>query len=426
MAERFVVEGLAGNKTLQGGISVRGAKNAVLKSFAATLLFKDSVTIGNVPQIEDVDREREILEALGASVEKKDSKTYTVDTGNVTSSSLDDAISRRLRASIVFTGPLLARFGSVSFPHPGGDVIGPRPINLFLDGFRKMGAEVVLEGGRYIITTKNGLQAADIFFMFVSVTATETLMMAAIGAKGTTILKNAAMEPEIVELAKFLNKSGAKIQGAGTPTIVIEGTGLLEAKGQVFDTIPDRIEAGTFLLLGALAGKEIVITDCNPLHVEMLTALLRESGTSIEIENGRMIVRATAMPTALNVRTHEYPGFATDMQPPMVVYLTQAKGESTVFETIWGGRLNYTEDLKRMGADITLLNPQRVSIKGPARLRGTELTSPDIRAGLAFLMASAIAEGQSKIDNVYHIDRGYERIEERLSGLGLSIRREQV
>ena len=267
MSERFIIEGLAGEKKLEGEIPVRGAKNAVLKSFAATLLFQDKVTIGNVPHIEDVDRECEILKALGATVVQDDERTYTVDTSAVTSSSLDDTLARRLRASIIFTGPLLARFGSVSFPHPGGDVIGPRPINLFLDGFKKMGADVTCEGERYTVHAKNGLQGAEIFFMFVSVTATETLLMAAVGAAGTTTLKNVAMEPEIVELANYLNSCGAKISGIGTPTLVIEGTGLLSSHGKVFTTIPDRIETGTFLLMGALAGKNITIVDCNPLHV---------------------------------------------------------------------------------------------------------------------------------------------------------------
>lgn len=426
MRERFVVEGLAGEKKLEGEIPVRGAKNAVLKSFAATLLFRDKVTIGNVPHIEDVDRECEILEALGATVIKDDERTYTVDTTAVASASLDDALARRLRASIIFTGPLLARFGEVSFPHPGGDVIGPRPINLFLDGFKKMGAELETEGERYTLRAKNGLKGAEIFFMFVSVTATETLLMAAVGAEGTTTLKNVAMEPEIVELANFLVSCGAKISGIGTPTMTIEGTGLLSANGKIFNTIPDRIETGTFLLLGALAGKEVTIADCNPFHVEMLTALLRESGTSIDIDGTKMRVRATAEPLALQVRTHEYPGFATDMQPPMVVYLTQAKGESTMFETIFSGRLNYTQDLTRMGADIKLWNPQQIAIQGPTPLMAAELESPDIRAGLAFVMAAVIAKGTSTVGSIYHIDRGYEHIEERLKKLGLNIKREAV
>ncbi len=424
--EQFVVEGLGGERKLEGSIPVKGAKNAVLKSMAASLLFSDTLSITNVPEIEDVERVSELLEAMGATVVRQGARC-DIDTSQVTTSDLDDKIARTLRASIVFIGPLLGRFGHASFPHPGGDVIGPRPINLFIDGFQKMGATVVQEGDRYSISTPYGLKGAEIFFMFVTVTGTETLMMAATLAHGTTILKNAAMEPEIVELAHFLVLCGAKISGAGTPTITIEGLGgsLLEASGKQFRTTPDRIEAGTFLLLGALAAKELVITDCNPAHCDMLIELLRESGVEIETTHTSIALRANgAKRKPLNVRTHEYPGFATDIQPPMVVYLTQTSGESTIFETIWGGRLAYTQDLVRMGADITIYNPQQATIKGPTPLHGRELESPDIRAGLAFLMAAAIANGTSTIDNIYHIDRGYEHIEERLSKLGLNIKRE--
>ena len=424
--EQFIVEGLGGERKLQGSIPVKGAKNAVLKAMAASLLFSDTLTIANVPEIEDVERVSELLQALGSTV-RRDGDTCQIDTSTVMSSDLDDKIARTLRASIVFTGPLLGRFGKASFPHPGGDVIGPRPINLFIDGFQKMGATVVQDGDRYSIETKGGLKGAEIFFMFVTVTGTETLMMAATMAHGTTVLKNAAMEPEIVELAEFLVSCGAKISGIGTPTITIEGLGgeLLKANSTHYRTTPDRIEAGTFLLLGVLAAKELTITDCNAAHCDMLIELLRESGVEIETTSSSISLRANgATRKPLQVRTHEYPGFATDIQPPMVVYLTQTEGESTIFETIWGGRLAYTQDLVRMGADITVYNPQQATIKGPTPLKGRELESPDIRAGLAFLMAAAIAEGTSQIDNIYHIDRGYERIEDRLSKLGLNIKRE--
>jgi UDP-N-acetylglucosamine 1-carboxyvinyltransferase len=290
-----------------------------------------------------------------------------------------------------------------------------------------MGATVTQNDDRYTIEAKDGLKGAEIFFMFVTVTGTETLMMAAVLAAGKTTLKNAAMEPEIVELAEFLASCGAKITGAGTPTITIEGLGgeLLKADGKQIRTTPDRIEAGTFLLLGSLAALELDVVDCNPAHCDMLIALLRESGVKIETSDSSISLRANgAHRTPLQVRTHEYPGFATDIQPPMVVYLTQTSGESTIFETIWGGRLAYTQDLVRMGADITVYNPQQATIKGPTPLHGRELESPDIRAGLAFLMAAAIAEGTSQIDNIYHIDRGYERIEDRLAPLGLNIIRE--
>ncbi len=426
--DRFVVQGLSGERRLQGSIAIKGAKNAVLKAMAASLLFEDPLTLINVPEIEDVARTIALLENLGAKVTRKGS-TCTIDTSAVSRTDLDDATARRLRASIVLAGPIFGRFGKVSFPHPGGDVIGPRPINFFIDGFSKMGGRVEQEDERFSVHAPEGVRGAEVFFMFVSVTGTETLMMAAVLGNGMTVIQNAAMEPEISELAEFLNTCGAHIHGAGTPTITIEGTSgnLLHANGSTYRTTPDRIETGSFLLLGALAAKELELTDCIPEHSRMLIELLRASGA--HIETGESSIRLTSNGIErrpLQVRTHEYPGFATDLQPPMVVYLTQAVGESTMFETIWQGRLNYTQDLVRMGADITVWNSQQATIKGPTPLHGLELESPDIRAGLAFLMAAAIAEGESKIDNIYHIDRGYERIEERLQKLGLNIKREET
>jgi UDP-N-acetylglucosamine 1-carboxyvinyltransferase len=421
---KFIVEGLAGARRLSGSIAVRGAKNAVVAALPAALLFEDALTLSNVPAIEDVDTEARILERLGAVVERAGERC-TVHTGAVQTGDLDEELARKIRASIVFTGPLLGRFGKASFPHPGGDVIGPRPINLFLDGFKKMGCTVAQEGERYRLAAPQGLRGAEIFFLFVSVTATETLMMAAVLAAGKTVLKNAAMEPEIVSLAEFLISCGAKIRGAGTPTIEIEGGPLLRAQGKELRIIPDRIEMGTFMLLGALAAEELEITGCNPAHGEMLVSLLRESGVSIEVAATSLRLRSGGLkPRPLSIRTHEYPGFATDLQPPMVVYLTQTQGESSVFETIWGGRLAYIRDLVNMGANITVHSAHQASIVGPTPLRGATLTSPDIRAGLAYLLAASVAQGHSTIDNIYHIDRGYERIEERLQKLGLNITRE--
>ncbi|OGC88571.1 UDP-N-acetylglucosamine 1-carboxyvinyltransferase [Candidatus Adlerbacteria bacterium RIFOXYC1_FULL_48_26] len=423
MSERFVVEGLGGKKTLSGEIRVGGAKNAILKGLAATILFEGDVILTNVPQIEDVASECAILEEMGARVVQKDAHTYLINTDSVTRSELPDELARKIRASIVFAGPLLARFGKVTFPHPGGDVIGPRPINLFLEGFTKLGATVVLENDSYTVTAKK-LVGTEIHFEPISVTATETLMMAAILAEGTTVLHNAAREPEISDLASYLNACGANIAGAGTDTMTIVGGGMLHANGVSYNTPPDRIEAGTFVLLGALAGEKIKITNCIPEQVGALTEMLQRSGVQLEIGKDFIEVRGCVEPKAMDVQTTEYPGFATDLQPPLVVYLTQAHGMSLLTETIWKGRLAYTADLARMGAHIELLDPQHAHIEGATPLNAAELKSPDIRAGLAFLMAAAIAEGTSTIDNVYHIDRGYEYIEKRLSKLGLNIRRE--
>lgn len=288
-----------------------------------------------------------------------------------------------------------------------------------------MGATVELVGDTYTVTAKK-LVGAEITFDPISVTATETLMMAATLAEGTTTLNNAAREPEIADLAFYLNECGAHIEGAGTSTMTIVGGGLLHANGIPYVTPPDRIETGTFILLGALAAEKIKITNCNPLHVVALTDMLAQSGVSLTTGEDFIEVSGCADPQAFSVTTAEYPGFATDLQPPMIVYLTQAHGTSNLTESIWKGRLAYTNDLVRMGAQIQLSDSQHATIVGPTPLHAAELKSPDIRAGLAFLMAATIAEGTSTIDNVYHIDRGYQYIERRLAKLGLDIKRETV
>lgn len=426
MKDQFLVRGLAGRKILRGELPVRGAKNDVLKAMAAAILFEDSLGIGNVPAIEDVGRTAELLSGLGASVERR-RREVRIDARGISRTDLDPEIATRLRASIVLTGPLLARFKSVALPHPGGDVIGPRPIDLFLKGFRKMGASVEARGKRYALAApRSGLAAADIFFEFVSVTATETLMLAATAARGRTTLRNAALEPEIPHLAAFLNASGARIRGAGTSTITIDGPTPLRSRGKIYRTLPDRIEAGSFLILAALAGDEIEITRCNPEHIRILVELLAASGVPLEIRpravavvgNGR---KRNADFAGFNIRTHEYPGFPTDLQAIAAVYLTQVKSDNVIFETIFENRFAYANDLVKMGADITVWDPQRIAVKGPTPLSGRELEGPDIRAGLAYLVAAIVADGPSVINNVYHIDRGYERIEERLAAVGAPV-----
>lgn len=425
MKESFEIKGLAGERLLAGDISVGGAKNSVIKLMAASVLCETPLSLENVPAIEDVETMKGILEKLGARVTRVDS-TCEIDTSQVHDGVMDHELAKILRASIVLTGPLLGRFREVSFPHPGGDVIGERPIDFFLEGFQKMGAAVEVQDSEYRVTAPYGLMGADIFFRWVSVTATETFMMAAILAKGTTVLRNVAMEPEVMDLAQFLVSAGAKIMGIGTPTLTIEGGALLKPT-KPHRVIPDRIETGSFLILGALAAKELRIRNCEPEHVRMLIELLSHSGVRISKEKDALVIQNSSGEArqAMTLKTHEYPGFPTDLQAPMVVYLTQAEGDSRVFETVFEGRLSYTQDLVRMGADITLWNPHQVSIQGPTPLRGAVLESPDIRAGLAFLIASLIASGESTLQNVYHIDRGYERIEERLQAIGANIQRIQ-
>lgn len=429
-SDYFVVQGLGGKKKLSGNIKVNGAKNAVLKMLAGSLLFKDEVVLKNVPAIEDVRRVADLLEHIGVGVKRDEKKKiYTLDLSSKISPELCPDISKRIRASVVLTGPLLARLGEVYFPHPGGCVIGERPIDLFLDGFEKMGATVEEKNDMYHIkATNKKLQGAILYLRHPSVTVTETFMMAAVLAKGKTVIKNAALEPEIEHLAEYLNSCGAKITGAGTPTITIQGTKLLSGKNNAYITPPDRIEAGSFVLLAALAGKDVTITHCEPNHLESLIEVLRVAGvtctlgkSTIRIQNDGK--KANEQFTGVNIKTLGYPGFPTDLQAPFTVFLTQSTGESLVFETIFEGRLNYTETLTAMGARITMMDPHRILVKGPAKLRGRKLESPDLRAGLAFVLAGIIAGGESVIHNVYNIDRGYERIEERLVDLGVCIER---
>ena len=424
MSNALVIKGLAGERSLHGTVRVTGAKNAALKAIAATVLFRDTVTLTNIPEINDVEKMFDLLGDMGAEVTHSKRGTYSVSIPRGFSSELSPAIAKRMRASVVVTGPVLARFGKVSFPHPGGCVIGARPLDLFVEGFQKMGATVVLKDETYVVTAKGGLKGAEFFLKNQSVTVTETFMMAGVLAKGTTVIKNAAMEPEIVDLAEFLIKSGAKISGAGTPTVIIKGGKLLSGKKAVYKTMPDRIEAGSFLVLGALAARELHITNCNPLHLESPIEALRSAGAFIETKKSEIIVRSSSQLNAVDIKTHEYPGFPTDLQAPMTVFLTQTEGESRVFETIFEGRLNYTESLASMGASITMMDPHRVIVRGKTELRGRKLTSPDLRAGLAFVIAAVVAKGESVIHNVdTTIDRGYEDIETRLRALGVDIER---
>lgn len=433
MKERFVIEGLAGEKTLSGMVSIHGAKNAVLPAMASALLFEDALTIDNIPKIEDVKRLTELLQGFGAEVREGGGRSLTIDAKSVAKTEFDRAVAKRLRASIILTGPLLARYGEATFPYPGGCVLGQRPIDLFVNGFRAMGADIHEEKDGeddiFRLSAPNKkLHGADIFFSLVSVTATETFMLAGVLAEGKTILRNSAMEPEIESIANFLNSCGAKITGAGTPTITIEGGGLLSAGEKVYHTLPDRIEAGSFLILGALTARDLTIEGCVPEHLDALINLLELSGVPITRGKDFLQISNNTQPSStwqgVNVKTHEYPGFATDLQAPMVVYLTQVSGESTVFETIFEARLNYVEDLVKMGANITMWNPNKISIKGATQLKDRELEGPDIRAGLAYVIAGLVARGTSTIDNIYYIDRGYECLEERLQKLGANIRRE--
>ncbi len=420
--EKFVVEG---GRQLSGELPVMGSKNAATKLMAASLLFDHPVSFANIPQIADVRKTSELLEKLGAEIHYDENGILKINGTSANSSALDPEIAKNMRASVVFLGPLLARYGTAQIPHPGGCVIGKRPIDFFIDGFGKLGA-VLKESDEFYKFSADALRGSEIFLPFPSVTATETLMMAATSARGETIIKNAAGEPEIRSLAEFLAFGGADIQGAGTNTIIIRGNDarpLHAGSLEPFRVIPDRIEAGSFAILAALLGNDLKITDCRPEHLESLIIQLESAGVEVRRGDTWLKISRPKKIRAASITTAVYPGFATDLQSPFAVLLTQAEGESKVFETVFEGRLHYLEELRRMGANVIPCDPHRAIIIGPNKLRGRMMESPDLRAGLAFVIAALIAEGQSEIHNVFHIDRGYAQIEKRLQAVGAKIER---
>lgn len=419
---------ITGPNKLSGEIKVSGAKNNALKVIAATVLTDQEVILKNIPDIEDVHVMFEILKDLGGNVEKINDHEYKVQTKEIKKTELNKDLVAKLRASIMFLAPLLTRVSEVKFPFPGGDIIGKRPIDIYLDGLDQFGVEIKYERDYYHLKRKGEkLNATKFVFPIISHTVTESLIMAAVLAEGKTTLINTACEPEITSLAIFLNSLGAKITGAGITEIVIEG--VKELSGGEFTAIPDRIETGTFAILGALTGGDLKITNCEPSHLEVFWKVLKHIGVNFEI--GKDFVKIYPSRDlnlcqglkACEVRTHEYPGFATDLQAPATILLTQTRGLSMVHETIYEGRLFYTDSLNKMGANIIMCDPHRIVVQGPTKLYGAKLESPDIRAGIALVIAALVASGKSEIDNIYQIDRGYEKIEERLKALGANIRR---
>lgn len=407
---------------MSGTIEVRGAKNSALKIIPASILSDDKIKITNLPNIEDVNKSLSLLEQIGAFVEKN-ADIAKIECVNVNSSNLSPEIAGKFRASIMFAGPLLAKKGKAVFPFPGGCNLASgakRPINFFLDGFEKMGAKITAKNNCYELSAKK-LKACDFFFPQISVTATESLMMTAVLAEGETVLKNCAMEPEIKALADYLNEQGAKIKGAGTPTITINGVDKIGA-GE-FKVIPDRIEAGSFAIMAAATKSEIRIEKCDPLHIEVLLSIFKQIGVPFEAGKNWIEIKKVRKIKPFSIKTHEYPGFPTDLQSPYTILMTQAEGTSLVHETIYDRRLLYTDMLMQMGADITMCDPHRVVISGGTKLYGKKLASPDLRAGIALLIAALIAEGETEIDNIYQIERGYESIDERLQSIGANIKR---
>ncbi len=418
--DKFIING---GKKLSGSVAVVGAKNAALKALAASLLIDGTTVMERVPDIEDIARLVDIMKDIGISV-SQDGSTFTVSDPKVKKNILEPHLHQKIRSSVLLVGPMLLQTGEVAFPHPGGCVIGQRPIDYFLDGFASFGVEIENRTDGYTLFAKN-LHPAEIIFPRISVTGTEAMMMFATKVSGITTLKNCAMEPEIPHLAEFLNACGAKISGAGTSTITIEGVEKLS--GAIYITPPDRIEAGTFAILGAATQSEITVTDIEPKDLEIVWELLRKANVQFTLGENSVTMHPSSNIKALakDLVTHEYPGLPTDLQAPFTVLMTQATGNSLVFETIYEGRLFYIDKLTSMGANILMCDPHRVLVTGPTPLFGRKISSPDIRAGIALVIAGLMAQGETEIDNVYQIDRGYERIEQRLQGLGADIKRIQ-
>ncbi len=413
--EKYIIKG---GRELSGEIKVKGAKNHALKVLAASILLKGEAEISNMPKINDIEQMQLILKDLGADIQQKQNSRLNISTDRINKIAIDKKLGSSLRASIILTGPMLARFREVILPHPGGCVIGKRPIDIFIDGFRSFGVEIKEKPNSYHFKAKK-LQGCDYIFYKISVTGTETFMMAATLAKGKTVLKNAAQEPEILALANYLNNCGAKIRGAGTSTVIIEGVKELKAKNTVI--IPDRIETGTFVVMGLLTNSMIKISNCNPSHLENFLLMIKRAGGKLEIGENFIKTMPNSEFTATDIITHEYPGFSTDLQAPFTLLMTQAKGASLIHEPIFEGRLFFTDKLNQMGANIIMCDPHRVIVNGPTKLFGKNVDSPDLRAGITLLLAGLIAKGKTTIGNVNHIERGYENITERLKKLGAEI-----
>lgn len=409
---------ITGGVPLQGEVCASGAKNAALPILASTILSAGECVISNLPRVVDVMTMGKLLGMLGLSV-KHEGNRAIVNADQVHSTQAPYELVKTMRASVLVLGPLVARWGEAAVSLPGGCAIGSRPVNLHLAGLAKMGADIRIEHG-YIKATAKGLKGARIYCDTPTVTGTENLMMAACLADGTTVIENAAKEPEIVDLAGYLVKRGARIAGVGTDMITIEGVKSL--RGADHEVIPDRIEAGTFLLAGAITRGDVCVDRCRPGHLEALLIKLREAGYEIQEEKERVRVKGGRRPKGIDVRTCPYPGFPTDMQAQMVALMTVAQGTSVITETVFESRFMHVEELWRMGAAIRV-EGNRAVVTGRETLTGAPVMASDLRASAGLIVAGLAAEGVTEVLRVYHLDRGYERIEEKLQGLGARIER---
>ena len=414
---------IRGGRKLKGRISISGAKNSALPCMAAALLTPETVTLHNIPYVRDIITQRRLLEDVGATVLTPELRTHKITAAHIEVFEAPYDLVKTMRASVLALGPLLARFGQARVSLPGGCAIGARPIDLHLEGFKHLGAEVGLESGDVVARWPEGgrLRGADIHFEKVTVTGTENVMMAATLATGRTVLKNAAAEPEIEDLAALLNKMGARIRGAGTPTIVIDGVEKLG--GAEHTIIPDRIETGTYLVAAAITNGELEISNCAPQHLTAVIAALRAAGVEIEELNPTtLLARRSNGLRATDITTEPHPKFPTDMQAQFMTLMTQAEGKSVINETIFENRFMHALELQRLGARIHI-NGHTATVEGPGQLTGARVQASDLRASASLVLAGLVAEGETWIERVYHIDRGYEKIEAKLRAVGADIKR---
>lgn len=408
---------IEGNKKLNGEIIVSGAKNSAVALIPAALLCDEDVNLYNVPNISDVDALEEILLYLDAKIERKENGEVIIHSGSITNKPITEELAKKLRASYYFMGALLGKYKHIEMSFPGGCSIGKRPIDLHLKGFKALGATVSGDDENIIIDADE-LQGTDIYLDFASVGATINIMFAAVRAKGTTIIKNAAKEPEIPNIADYLNAMGAKIKGAGTDTITIEGVDYLHACSH--KVLPDRIEAGTYIILGAACAKKLVVKNIVPKHIDSLLEKLKEMNVNLKVGKDSVTIKESKRLKATDIITLVYPGFPTDLQQVLASLMVKAKGTSSIEETIWENRFLNLYEIGKMGAKIEV-NGSKAYITGPTNLRGTEVNATDLRAGAGLIVAALIAEGQTVINSADYILRGYENIVEKLTNIGADI-----
>lgn len=413
---------MRGGNPLLGTIRVSGAKNAALPAMAAAILTDEPLILEGIPQVRDIETTRQLLAAMGAEVELGYGRAHhrtTICCRDLSSPEASYELVKTMRASTLVLGPLVARMGRARVSLPGGCAIGARPIDLHIKGLERLGAEISQEHG-YIEARADRLRGGKIVFEKITVTGTEDLLMAATLAEGESVLQNCALEPEVADLADLLNKMGAKIEGAGTPTIRVQGVERLG--GAKHRIIPDRIEAGTFIVAGALTGGDLNVSGCDPRHLTALLQKLGDTGVTVLQSTDAVRVIANGPLRGCDVITEEYPGFPTDMQAQYMALATQAEGTSVITENIFENRFMHAQELVRMGANIKI-EGRRAVVRGKSELSAAAVQASDLRASASLVLAALVAEGETIIDRVYHIDRGYENIEEKLRGVGAQIRR---